>query len=105
MDLAGRTAGRNLAAHEPAIPLTGGKVGDSGPDLIVDRGRHTNITLLTPKTDRGREWIAEHVDVQMTLRESLCVDVRYLVQIVDGALEDGLQVRTANEGAGSGADQ
>jgi hypothetical protein len=62
------------------------------PDLEVqDEG---SIFLLRPLTDTGAEWIGEHLvseDAQW-FGEALCVEHRFIADIVAGAIENGLRV-------------
>lgn len=54
------------------------------------------VALLTPLTDAGREWIAEHVIGETTyLGPSLAVEHRYLSPLLDGILSDGLAIAEA----------
>ena len=52
-----------------------------------------NIFLLTAKSEAGQEWIAEYIggDVQM-FGDAIVVDHRYISDIVQGIMEDGLTV-------------
>jgi hypothetical protein len=62
------------------------------PDLSFrDEG---SISLLEPLTDTGASWMAEHLvteDVQW-FGQALCVEHRFVADIVAGAIEDGLRV-------------
>lgn len=61
-------------------------------DLVVQD--HGSIFLLTPHTDAGREWVAEHIpdDAQTWGIGSIVVEHRYITDIVVGAQGDGLVV-------------
>lgn len=52
------------------------------------------IFLLTPISDAGREWIAEKLCTEDALwfGGALCVEHRFIADIVTGAQEDGLCV-------------
>lgn len=63
-------------------------------DLTVDN--HGSLCVLTPVSDAGREWVAEHIpDDAMTWgAEGIVVEPRYIKDIVLGAINDGLEVTT-----------
>lgn len=61
------------------------------PDLIVvDQG---SIFLLRGATDAGEEWIVEHIPAEA---QRWCGDIvvehRYIGAIIDGAMNDGLEI-------------
>jgi hypothetical protein len=55
---------------------------------------HGSITLLTPLSDAGQEWAAEHLPVEpwQMLGAAIAIEPRYVGAIVDGLLSDGLTV-------------
>ena len=60
-------------------------------DLIVHN--EGSIFLLTAVTPAGEEWIAEHIPSDaMTFGKAIVVEHRYIANIVDGAIADGLTV-------------
>jgi hypothetical protein len=53
-----------------------------------------SIFLLWPRTDLGREWLAEHIpDDATTFGAAVVVEHRYIAAIVEGATGDGLEVK------------
>ena len=60
-------------------------------DLIV---RNMNsIFLLVPVTEAGRDWISNHIpDDALTWGKAIVVEHRYIGDIVEGAIADGLTV-------------
>lgn len=60
-------------------------------DLKVEN--HGTIFLLRPVSSAGQAWIDEHIpeDAQ-SLGNAVAVEHRYIEDIVEGALEDGLVV-------------
>lgn len=63
----------------------------SKPDLIV-RNEGT-IFILDPMTDDGKAWIAEHIP-EDTIRwgEGVVIEHRYIEGVVQGAINDGMEV-------------
>lgn len=60
-------------------------------DLKVEN--HGSIFLLRPVSSTGQDWIDEHVDPEaQTLGNAVAVEHRYIRDIVEGAMEDGLVV-------------
>ncbi len=52
-----------------------------------------SIFLLRAVSDTGREWIAEHIpDDAQTYGSAIVVEHRYIGNIVQGAINDGLEV-------------
>ena len=52
-----------------------------------------SIFLLVAVTTAGEEWIAEHIpEDAMTYGKAIVVEHRYIADIVDGAIADGLAV-------------
>jgi len=60
-------------------------------DLLVrDEG---SIFLLVPVTPAGQEWVDEHIPADaQTFGKAIVVEHRYIADIVNGALADGLEV-------------
>lgn len=51
------------------------------------------IFLLSSQTTQGREWLAEHLDPEAQRWDSAyVVEHRYVSDILNGALEDGLRI-------------
>lgn len=52
------------------------------------------IYLLTPCTDAGRDWVKEHIpeDAIRWSKESVVIEHRFIEDIVNGAINDGLEV-------------
>jgi hypothetical protein len=63
---------------------------------VMDQG---TIFLLTPMTQRATYWVAENIgageDVA-TWGSSIIVEHRYIADIVEGAIADGLKVQGAS---------
>jgi len=60
-------------------------------DLIVRN--EGSIFLLTPVTEIGHDWIAEHIPEDATRwGPAIVVEHRYIRDIVEGATADGLKV-------------
>ena len=61
-------------------------------DLSVQN--HGSIFLLVPESDLGREWIAERIPEDATRwgEDAVVVEHRYIADIVQGAINDGLEV-------------
>ena len=64
-------------------------------DLLVED--HGSIALVRPVSDRGRTWLAENTETEgwQWLGEALAVEPRYVVDLLNGAVKDGLKVRPA----------
>jgi hypothetical protein len=62
------------------------------PDLTV--ANFGSIFLLTPESELGREWVAQHLPADATTwgLGSIVVEHRYIGDIVQGAQQDGLKV-------------
>ena len=62
------------------------------PDFRVEN--HGSIFLLQPLTPAANSWIDEHLpEDRMTFGGAVVVEHRYITNIVQGAISDGLQVR------------
>jgi hypothetical protein len=64
------------------------------PEVIdFEVQNHGSIFLLCPLTDSAREWVDQHLpeDV-LTFGGGICVEPRYIADIVRGFLDDGLTV-------------
>lgn len=64
-------------------------------DLQVEN--HGSIFLLRPVSDTGREWINDHLltpegEAPQMFGDATVVEHRYIGEIVEGAIEDGLVV-------------
>lgn len=49
-----------------------------------------SFVTCTPLTERGRDWVGEHIRAEFEFREWFTVEGRYLEDIVLGARADGL---------------
>lgn len=68
------------------------KIDAPGDITVIDHG---SITVFLPTSDAGREWIAEHIASDaMRWAGGVVVEPRYLGDIVDGAINDGLDIRS-----------
>lgn len=60
-------------------------------DFTVEN--HGSIFLLTPETDAGRAWATEHLPEDAPrFGGAFAVEPRYIRDIVEGAMADGLRV-------------
>ena len=61
-------------------------------DILVEN--HFSLFLLRPVSDVGKDWLASHVaeDAQW-FGNALVVEYRYVPDIVQGAIDDGLVLR------------
>ena len=54
---------------------------------------HGSIVMLRPISDEAREWTDEHIpDDAMWMGGSVAIEPRYVGDIVEGILNDGLTV-------------
>ena len=61
-------------------------------DIVVMN--HGSIILLEPQDRNAEQWLEEHVDPDAQWwGPALVVEPRYVADIVEGAREDGLEVR------------
>jgi hypothetical protein len=65
----------------------------TGPDFFVEN--HGSIFLLRPVTPSASVWISDHIpdDAQM-FGEAIVVEHRYIADIVEGIMRDGLAVQS-----------
>lgn len=67
------------------------KIDAPGDITVVDHG---SIVIFLPTSDAGREWVAENIASDaMRWAGGVVVEHRYIADIVDGAINDGLEVR------------
>ena len=60
-------------------------------DLIFEN--HGTIWLMTPNTDAGKDWVNEHIpEDAMKHGNAIVIEHRYVWDIINGALADGLIV-------------
>ena len=80
-----RELNRRLAAAHAAD--------DAEADFEVQN--HGTIFLLLPLTQNARDWVADHIpaDAQWSGRRAVVVEHRFIADIVDGFLADGLTRR------------
>lgn len=55
---------------------------------------HGSIVIMTPTTDVGRAWVDEHIpeDALTWGKDGIVIEHRYVGDIVEGALRDGLDI-------------
>ena len=64
------------------------------PDFLVEN--HFTIFLLTPLTPAANSWVNENLpEDRLTFGGAVCVEHRYIAEIVRGAIADGFQVKAA----------
>lgn len=62
------------------------------PDLVVGGGG--TVYLVHPVSQRGTRWIAEHIPYDaLRLGDAVVVEHRFVLDVVRGAVADGLRVR------------
>jgi hypothetical protein len=60
-------------------------------DLHIEN--HGTISLLYPVSEVGTEWVEEHIpDDPMTWGDAVIVEHRFIADIAEGAMDDGLEV-------------
>ena len=61
-------------------------------DFIVEN--HGNVFLVQPCNERATRWLNEHCNTApyLYLGKNLCVEHRYIAEIVHGMMADGLIV-------------
>ena len=63
----------------------------ASPDLLIEN--HGSVFLLYSMSELGDEWIAENLDDQaMSYGDAIVVEHRYIEDIAEGAMIDGLVV-------------
>ena len=79
-----------MGAADPGETQGEGPV--SGIDLQVQN--HGSLCILKPLTTAGQDWLDENVgdDETMTWAGGIVCEPRYVADIVEGAVCDGLQV-------------
>ena len=61
------------------------------PDFFVEN--HGSIFLLRPVTPAAFAWVSEHIPEEAQFfGEAVCVEHRYIAEIVEGIRESGLEV-------------
>jgi hypothetical protein len=64
----------------------------NGPDFLVEN--HGTIFLLQPLTPAANSWIDDHLpEDRMTFGSAVCVEHRFIRDIVRGILNDGLVLK------------
>ncbi len=78
------------------------KTNGSSPPYDIKVENHGTIVLLWPQSERGEQWLREHTNPNATwwgpgrgglTRGALVVEHRYVADIVNGAISDGLAVQ------------
>ncbi len=59
----------------------------------IEFQNHGSVFLIVPKTDAGREWVAENVQTGLGLGNGLACEPRYVADIIEGAAGAGLVVK------------
>lgn len=60
------------------------------PDIFVNN--HGSILIFVPASEAGADWIEEHIGYAMSWAGGRVVEPRYAQSIIDGAINDGLEV-------------
>ena len=66
------------------------ETGNVSLDVLVQN--FGSVVVLWPRTEHAREWFKEHVDSQQTWGAGTVCEPRYVHDIVDGMVNDGLEV-------------
>jgi hypothetical protein len=87
LNVEGKTA---MNAYQNNVPH--GQVTSDLPHFRLDN--HGSIALLIPLTNAGREWLESNVNPEpwQWFGPGLAVEPRYLGALLNGALDDGLEV-------------
>lgn len=67
----------------------------AAPEVDLRVENHGSVFLLRPLTDAGRTWIEEHVQYEswQMFGGAISMEPRYAAAIVEGAQNDGLNVK------------
>jgi hypothetical protein len=57
-----------------------------------------SIVLLQPLTKEGRHWLTDHVKDRVYFGPSLCVEPRFIIDLVKGIVGDGLSIAPLRPG-------
>ena len=69
----------------------------SGADLTLGGGG--TVYTLTPNTEDGRAWVADNLPADaLTFGRGVAIEWRFVDDIVDGAMGDGLTVARSDSG-------
>jgi hypothetical protein len=80
-----------MSSHNDSFAASGNS--PTEPDFIVEN--HGTLFLLQPLTPAANAWIDEHLPADhLTFGSAVCVEHRFIRDIVHGILEDGLVVRS-----------
>lgn len=61
---------------------------------VINRG---SVFLLMPLTDAGKQWtIALDADSWQYFGDAVAVDHRYVLALIDAAIDDGLEIGSAS---------
>ncbi len=63
------------------------------PPVDIEFQNHGSGFLIVPKTDAGREWVAENVQAEVEFGDGVACEPRYVADIIEGAAWDGLVVK------------
>lgn len=91
--------GRELATRYPTLDeafaaIDRAKLEDARPLTDISVENHGTIALLRPQTPRAAVWLSDHTDGEAQwFGDALAVEPRYVRDIVEGAVEFGLEVR------------
>lgn len=54
---------------------------------------HGSVTILLPRTEAAKSWVAEHIpDDAQTFGSGIVIEPRYVGAILEGLVDDGLTV-------------
>jgi len=59
---------------------------------VVNSG---SVVVFTPQTPQAKQWVADHLPLEswQWLGQSFVIDQRYAFDILDGIVNDGLEVQ------------
>ena len=90
-----RNAGRRVRKANSTVAKDPNQTSGTSPtpDFVVEN--HFTIFLLRPVTPAAFTWIEEHLpEDRLTFGNAVCVEHRFIADIVRGAIADGLVVRS-----------
>ncbi len=86
-----RNAGKRVRKANPTVENSNQESNEAGPDFLVEN--HGSVFLLQPLTPAADSWVDEHLpEDHITFGSAVCVEHRFIRDIVTGILGDGLVV-------------
>jgi hypothetical protein len=86
-----RNARKRVRKANSTVEKSNRESNEVGPDFLVEN--HGSIFLLQPLTPAANSWIDEHLpEDHLTFGGAVCVEHRFIRDIVTGIIGDGLVV-------------